>query len=47
MRPLTIDLRGVASGLLPSDNPVLTAAVQEALDATRPMTDSAGFDNKI
>lgn len=48
MRSLTIDLRNVTPDLLqPTDNPVLTAAVEEAIKPARPMVDGAAFENKL
>lgn len=48
MPPLTLDLRGVTPDLLRStDSPVLTGAVLEALNPTRPALDGAGFDNRL
>lgn len=48
MPPLTIDLQGVTSDLLRSDdNPVLAHAVREAISTTRPVADGAGFNNKL
>jgi hypothetical protein len=48
MQPLAIDLQGVTSDLLhPTDNPVLAAAVEEAINPSHPIADGAGFDNKL
>jgi hypothetical protein len=48
MRPLIIDLQGVTPDLLqPTDNPVLTAAVADAINPVRPMVDGASFENKL
>jgi hypothetical protein len=48
MQPLIIDLQSVTPDLLrPIDNPILTAALEEAFNRTRPMLDGAGFDNNI
>jgi hypothetical protein len=48
MQELTIDLRGITTSLLqPTDNPVLAAAVEEAIEPTYPMVDGRGFDNRL
>ena len=48
MRPLIIDLQSVTPDLLqPTDNPILAAAVEEAINPTHPMVDGASFENKL
>ncbi|HZB31354.1 MAG TPA: hypothetical protein VE465_14425 [Streptosporangiaceae bacterium] len=48
MQPLIIDLQSVTPDLLrPIDNPILTAAIEEAINPTCPMVDGASFDNKL
>ena len=48
MQPLAIDLYGVTPELLqPTDNPALTAMVEEVINPSRPIADSAEFDNKL
>lgn len=48
MSPLTLDLEKITVDLLrPGDNQVLTDAVRRATSSNQPMTDGAGFDNKV
>lgn len=48
MQTLTIDLQAVTPDLLqPTDNPVLTGAIEEAISPTRSSADGAGFNNKL
>ncbi|HEU5161306.1 MAG TPA: hypothetical protein VFU43_30215 [Streptosporangiaceae bacterium] len=48
MQPLTIDLQGITASLTKhTDNPVLAAAVEEAIDPTTLIADGAGFNNKM
>jgi hypothetical protein len=47
MAPLTIDLQGVTSDLLRSDdNPALKRIISEAINPTPQIGDGAGFDNR-
>jgi hypothetical protein len=48
MQHLAIDLHGITvDHLFATDNPILTAAIREAVSPTKAVPDGAGFDNKL